>query len=74
VKTLVDLVSNERGYVRIYAEPEGYAYQLSTYSPSIVGDLFEQMSGYPTAGDACAAAHYQLSAIRQAKARRRKRR
>ena len=64
-------MSNERGYVRVYAEREGFAYQLSAYSPSIVGDLFEQMSGYPTADDACAAAHYQLSAIHQPKPRRR---
>ena len=30
MRTLVDLLSDDRGYVRIFAEAEGYGYELST--------------------------------------------
>jgi hypothetical protein len=73
MRTLVDVFSGERGYVRIYAERDGFSYQLNTYSPPPVMDLFEQMDGYSTAYDACAAAHFQLSSLHQDKLRRKKR-
>lgn len=67
MRTLVDLLNDERGYVSIYAEPDGFGYQLSTYAPRPMADLFERMSGYPSIGAACEAARYQLSATHQAK-------
>ena len=67
MRTLVDLLNGERGYVRIYAELSGFSYELSTYLPRPMADLFERMSGYPSVGDACVAAQYQLSSVHQAR-------
>jgi hypothetical protein len=67
MRTLVDLLNDERGYVRIYAEPDGFGYQLSTYATRPMADLFERMGGYPSIGAACEAARYQLSATHQVK-------
>jgi len=74
MRTLVDLLNDERGYVRIYAEREGFGYELSTYASRPIADLFERMSGYTSMGAACEAAQYQLSSIDQPKRRRRSRR
>jgi hypothetical protein len=65
MRTLVDLLDGEHGYVRIYAEREGFGYQLSTYSRRPFADLFEQMSGYASMSEACEAARCQLSSIQQ---------
>jgi hypothetical protein len=73
MRTLVNLLNNDLGYVRIYAEIEGFSYQLSTYSPPTIPDLFAQMGGYSSVDDACAAAKFQLSSIHQPAKRRRKR-
>ena len=73
MRTLVDLLNCELGYVRIYADRDGFGYELSTYSPLPTPDLFEQMDGYTSMTDACEAAQYQLSAIQQPRRRRRKR-
>ena len=72
MRTLVDLLNDPRGYVRIYAEQDGFGYELSTYAPQPIADLFERMSGYASIRAAREAAQYQLSAIHQLKRLRRK--
>lgn len=67
MRTLVDLLNDERGYVRIYAELDGFGYQLSTYATPPMADLFERMSGYASIAAAREAARYQLSAMHQIK-------
>lgn len=62
MRTLLDLLSDERGYVRIYAEREGFGYELSTYVQQPVADLFERMTGYGSLASALEAARFQLSA------------
>jgi hypothetical protein len=73
VRTLVDLLNDERGYARIYADRDGFGYVLSTYSPTPIADLFEQMSGYLSIDDAYVAAQYQLSSVHQPKRRSKRR-
>ena len=70
----MDLLNDGCGYVRIYAEPDGFGYELSTYARQPIADLFECMSGYASIGAACEAARYQLSATHQIKRLARKRR
>jgi acyl-coenzyme A thioesterase PaaI-like protein len=60
MRTLVDLFSDEPGYVRIFAELDGYSYELSIYRPRPMADLFERLSGYDSVGAACEAARFQL--------------
>ena len=67
MRTLVDLLSDDRGYVRIFAEAEGYGYELSTYQPL-------PMCGYDSAVAASEAAHLQLQAAGRVKTVRRRRR
>jgi hypothetical protein len=64
-------LNDDAGYVRIFAEGDGFGYELSTYRPRPMADLFQRMSGYPSIGDACRAAELQLSSVRQIKRRRR---
>jgi hypothetical protein len=64
-RTLVDLLNDDHGYVRIYADQDGFGYELSTYVGQPMADLFECMSGYASIGAACEAARYQLSATHQ---------
>jgi len=74
MRTLLDLVNDERAYVRIFKELEGFGYELSTYERQPMGDLFERMDGYDSVAAAREAAHFQLSAasqVRRARARRR---
>ena len=52
MRTLLDLLNDERGYVRIFKELDGFAYELSTYAPPPVGDLFARMDGYDSIADA----------------------
>jgi len=33
MRMLIDLFDNEHGYARIFAEKEGFGYELSTYRP-----------------------------------------
>jgi hypothetical protein len=73
MRTLVDLLSDDRGYVRIFAEAEGYSYELSTFRPLPIADLFESMCGYDSVGAASEAAHLQLQSAGPAKALRRRR-
>jgi len=58
-------LNDERGYVRIYEEQDGFGYELSTYVRPPVADLFERMNGYASIAAAREAASYQLSAARQ---------
>ena len=67
MRTLLDLLNDERGYVRIYEEPRGFGYELSTYVQPCIGDLFERMSGYDSIAAAREAARLQLSATGQVK-------
>jgi hypothetical protein len=74
MRTLVDLLANDHGYARIFAELEGFSYELSTYVPTPISDLFERMEGYPSVTDAFAAAEIQLSSVQQPKRKRMARR
>jgi hypothetical protein len=67
MRTLVDLHNTDHGYVRIYAEREGFGYEVSTYTPTPIADLFQRMSGFPSIDDASAAAVQQLSAAQQSR-------
>jgi hypothetical protein len=76
MRTLLDLLNDERAYVRIFKELEGFGYELSTYQQQPMGDLFERMAGYDSAAAAREAAHFQLSAagqMRRVRTRRRSR-
>jgi hypothetical protein len=65
MRTLVELLNNDHGYARIYADMEGFSYELNTYLPKPIADLFERMSGYASVSDACEAAKDQLRAAHQ---------
>jgi hypothetical protein len=65
MRTLVDLLDNDHGYARIYADMEGFSYELNTYMPKPIADLFERMSGYASANEAYEAAKHQLMAAHQ---------
>ena len=74
MRTLLDLLNDERAYVRIFKESEGFGYELSTYEQQPMHDLFERMAGYDSVTAAREAAHLQLSAagqVRRARGRRR---
>jgi hypothetical protein len=73
MRTLLDLLNDERAYVRIFKELEGFGYELSTYEQQRMGDLFERMAGYDSMAAAREAAHLQLSAAGQVKRVRRRR-
>ena len=70
MRTLLDLLNDERGYVRIFKALDGFAYELSTYVPPPVGDLFARMDGYDSIAAAREAARFQLSAAGQIRKRR----
>ena len=67
MRTLVDLLNNEQGYVRIYAELVGFGYEKSTYQPAAIGDLFDRMGGYESISNAREAAELQLLNARRLK-------
>jgi hypothetical protein len=71
MRTLVDLLNDDRGYVRIFAEPRGFGYEKSTHRPATTDDLFDSMSGYPSMEKALEAARLQLQAEPRRKRRRR---
>jgi hypothetical protein len=73
MRTLVDLLNDDRGYVRIFAEPRGFGYQKSTHKPATTDDLFDSMSGYPSMEKALEAAQLQLQAESGKRRRRRAR-
>jgi hypothetical protein len=72
MRTLIDLLNDANGYVRIYAEQTGFGYERSTYSWSPSADLFDRMTGYANAASAREAARLQLLATPRAKRRRRR--
>ena len=73
-QTLVDLLSDDVGYVRVFADLDGYGYELSTYQARSIADLFERMCGYDSINAARDAARFQLlSAGRPVKSVRRRR-
>jgi hypothetical protein len=74
MRTLVDLLHDDGGYVRIFTGPDGFSYQLSAYLARRIPDLFEQMSGYASIGDVREAARHQLSSLSPPKRRRQSRR
>lgn len=73
MRTLLDLLDDERGYVRIYQEQDGFGYERSSYVRELVADLFERMNGYASIAAAREAATYQLSAAKQLRRRSGKR-
>jgi hypothetical protein len=70
MRTLLDLLNNERAYVRIYVDPAGFGYEKATYAPRPIGDLFDRMNGYPSIDSAREAAQLQLLVLRSNKRRR----
>lgn len=70
MRTLVDLLNDEKGYVRIFVDQGGFGYEKSAYAPENAGDLFDRMGGYPSMANAREAALLQLQALRPAKRRR----
>jgi hypothetical protein len=72
MRTLVDLLNDTSGYVRIYSDPAGFGYERATYSSRSIGDLFDRMSGYACIASARDAARLQLLAQPHAKRRRKK--
>lgn len=62
MRTLVDLLNDERGYVRIFAERTGFGYEKSPHAPTPFRDLFDRMTGYESMGSALEAAQLQLRA------------
>ena len=73
MRTLVDLLNDDEGYVRIFADPVGFAYEKSTYTPVPTRDLFDRMGGYESITNAREAAQLQLLALRPARRRARRR-
>lgn len=74
MRQLVDLLNNDTGYVRIFADHTGFGYERATYQPCAIGDLFDRMSGYPTIAKAREAAQLQLQTpLGPERARRRRR-
>ena len=71
-RTLVDLLNDERGYVRVFAERDGYGYEVAHYRPPRIADLFERMSGFSSLTAASEAARHQLSSAQPVKRRRRR--
>lgn len=73
MRMLIDLYNNEYGYARIFAEREGFGYELSTYHPLPIVDLFARMSGFPSPEAASEAARQQLASVQQTVKGKRKR-
>jgi hypothetical protein len=70
----VDLVSDDVGYVRVFAELDGYSYEVSTYQSCSMADLFERMRGYDSINSAREAARFQLLSTGRPVKRARRRR
>ncbi len=72
MRTLVDLLNDASGYVRIYADQAGFGYERATYTARSIGDLFDHMNGYASIASARDAARLQLQAVPRANRRRKK--
>jgi hypothetical protein len=73
MRMLIDLLNNDHGYARIFAEREGFGYELSTYRPLPIADLFGRMSGFASPEAAFRAAEQQLASVHQSLVRKAKR-
>jgi hypothetical protein len=62
MRTLVDVWNNDCGYARIYAERDGYSYELSPFEPR--PGSCERVSGYASIIEARKAAQDQLISSR----------
>jgi hypothetical protein len=71
MRTLVDLLNDEKGYVRIFVDQGSFGYEKSAYAPEH-SDLFDRMGGYSSMANAREAALLQLQVV-QAPAKRRRR-
>jgi hypothetical protein len=65
MRMLIDLLNNDLGYARIFAEGDGFGYELTTYRLRPMSDLFERMSGYASPAAALEAAQQQLASVHQ---------
>jgi hypothetical protein len=73
MRTLVDLLNDEKGYVRIFVDQGSFGYEKSAYaSEGRSADLFDRMGGYASMDNAREAALLQLQAVSPAAKRRRK--
>jgi|JRYE01.1.fsa_nt_gb hypothetical protein len=72
MRTLVDLLNDDHGYVRIYSDPAGFGYERSTYAPPPIGDLFDRMGGYESMALVREIAGMQLLAAPRAKRKRKR--
>lgn len=63
MRTLINLINTEHGYARIFVDDDSYSYELYTYQPKPIADLFERMNGFASAPEASEAARQQLSAM-----------
>jgi hypothetical protein len=68
---LVDVLDNEYGYVRVFADPEGFGYDVCAYRAHPLADLFQTMGGFATQGEALEAARRQLTTLQPRSSRRR---
>lgn len=71
MRTLVDLLNDEKGYVRIFVDQGGFGYEKSAYAPEH-SDLFDRMGGYSSMANAREAALLQLQVVQAPAKRRRK--
>ena len=71
---LIDLLTSDLAYARIFAEQEGFGYELTTHRPRPMPDLFERMGGYVSPQAALEAAQQQLASVHQIRSRKTKRR
>jgi hypothetical protein len=71
MRTLVDLLNDEKGYVRIFVDQGSFGYEKSAYSPEH-SDLFDRMGGYASMANAREAALLQLQVVKAPAKRRRK--
>lgn len=73
MRTLLDLLNDERAYVRIFKELDGFGYELSMHAQEPIGDLFARMNGYDSMDAVREAAQHQLSAAGQVRRASRRR-
>src|SRR5690606_24250187 len=66
MRMLIDLLNNEHGYARIFAERDGFGYELSTYRPLPTADGFGRLSGSASPEAAFQAAGQQRASSPQA--------
>ena len=70
MRTLVELLNDDTGYVRIFVDQGSFGYEKSAYAPEH-SDLFDRMGGYTSIANAREAALLQLQVVQPTKRRRR---